>query len=431
MANPKQFKSGIDASSNKIINVTNPTSAQDAATKSYVDSNITAGATGPIGATGATGPTGGVGATGAASTVPGPTGATGATGPAGASGAGGGDVVGPASSIDGTIPIYDGTSGKLLKDGVVQASRILTTVSVGPATGGDNLRLTTGGTGTTILSAGSGGVKVDTDIITTNTASQTLTNKNLTSGTNTFPTLDQNTTGSAATLTTARTFQTNLASTSAVAFNGSANNSHGVTGTLPVVRGGTGVTTSTGTGSSVLSASPTFTGTPTAPTATAGTNTTQLATTAHVLAERTNTATLTNKDLTDSTNSFPSSALGLAEVTTGQTGITTEVDLTGLSVTVTVPSGGRRVKVSSFININNVSNGGSTALFLYKDGTQVQLSQINNATGGYTQSQALLFSEIPTSGSHTYKLRMSKAAGTSTGLIASSTQPAQLLVELV
>lgn len=38
------------------------------------------------------------------------------------------------------------------------------------------------------------------------------------------------------------------------------------TGTLPVLRGGTGVTTSTGTGSVVLSASPTFTGTVTAPT---------------------------------------------------------------------------------------------------------------------------------------------------------------------
>jgi hypothetical protein len=56
----------------------------------------------------------------------------------------------------------------------------------------------------------------------------------------------------------------------------------GVTGTLPVANGGTGVTTSTGTGSTVLSASPTFTGTPAAPTASVGTNTTQLATTAFV-----------------------------------------------------------------------------------------------------------------------------------------------------
>ena len=55
-----------------------------------------------------------------------------------------------------------------------------------------------------------------------------------------------------------------------------------VTGTLPVTCGGTGVTTSTGTGSVVLSASPALTGAPTAPTASFGTNTTQIATTAFV-----------------------------------------------------------------------------------------------------------------------------------------------------
>ena len=53
---------------------------------------------------------------------------------------------------------------------------------------------------------------------------------------------------------------------------------------LKVTKGGTGVGTSTGTGSNVLSASPTFTGTPAAPTAAAATNTTQLATTAFVSA---------------------------------------------------------------------------------------------------------------------------------------------------
>ncbi len=77
-------------------------------------------------------------------------------------------------------------------------------------------------------------------------ATQVLTNKDLTSGTNTFPTLNQNTTGSAATLTNARTVQTNLASTSSASFDGSANITPGVTGTLPVANGGTGATTLTG-----------------------------------------------------------------------------------------------------------------------------------------------------------------------------------------
>ncbi len=57
-----------------------------------------------------------------------------------------------------------------------------------------------------------------------------------------------------------------------------------VTGVLPVNKGGTGVTTSTGTGSIVLNNSPTFTGVPTAPTAALGTTTTQLATTEFVAA---------------------------------------------------------------------------------------------------------------------------------------------------
>jgi hypothetical protein len=57
----------------------------------------------------------------------------------------------------------------------------------------------------------------------------------------------------------------------------------------------------TAVNSKANTASPTLTGTPLAPTAVAGTNTTQIATTAHVYAERTNTATLTNKTLTSPT----------------------------------------------------------------------------------------------------------------------------------
>lgn len=54
---------------------------------------------------------------------------------------------------------------------------------------------------------------------------------------------------------------------------------------VPVANGGTGVTTSTGSGSNVLSASPTFTGTPLSTTAAVDTNTTQVATTAYVVGQ--------------------------------------------------------------------------------------------------------------------------------------------------
>ena len=73
------------------------------------------------------------------------------------------------------------------------------------------------------------------------------------------------------------------------------NTSNMSAGTLAVNRGGTGTTTSTGSGSVVLSISPALTGTPTAPTAAVGTNTTQLATTAFVKAAIANDSTVVHK----------------------------------------------------------------------------------------------------------------------------------------
>lgn len=54
---------------------------------------------------------------------------------------------------------------------------------------------------------------------------------------------------SATKLTTARTIRTNLESTSTASFDGSADVSPGVTGTLPLANGGTGNTTGTATDS--------------------------------------------------------------------------------------------------------------------------------------------------------------------------------------
>ena len=80
-------------------------------------------------------------------------------------------------------------------------------------------------------------------------------------------------------------------------------------------------------------ASPTFTGTPAAPTASADTNTTQLATTAFVIAERTNTSTLTNKTLTSPTISGGSISgitdLAVADGGTGRSTLTANAVLVG------------------------------------------------------------------------------------------------------
>jgi hypothetical protein len=97
--------------------------------------------------------------------------------------------------------------------------------------------------------------------------------------------------------------------------------STGVTGTLPVANGGTGVTTSTGTGSTVLSASPTFTGTLTAANLTA-TGTTTLATsltgylygTSGVVSA---VSTIPNSGLTNSSITFGATSAALGTTVSG------------------------------------------------------------------------------------------------------------------
>lgn len=127
-------------------------------------------------------------------------------------------------------------------------------------------------------------------------ATQALSNKDLTASSNIFPTLNQNTTGSAAKLTTIRTIRTNLASTTAANFDGTANITPGVTGILPVANGGTGAASLTG----IVKAS--GTSAMTAVTAPSG-----------ALVGTTDTQTLTNKTLTAAVaTANPTVPLGLA-----------------------------------------------------------------------------------------------------------------------
>jgi hypothetical protein len=185
-----------------------------------------------------------------------------------------GDVTGPSGATANAIAVFNGTSGKIIKDSGV-------TFPIGVSNGG--IGITSGVSGgipyfdsttsiasSTLLAANAlvvgGGAGISPSTITTGTgvvtalgvnvgtagafvvnggALGTPASGNFSTGTFTWPTFNQNTTGSAASLTTARNIQTNLASTSAASFNGTADISPGVTGTLPVTNGGTGQTSYT------------------------------------------------------------------------------------------------------------------------------------------------------------------------------------------
>jgi hypothetical protein len=128
--------------------------------------------------------------------------------------------------------------------------------------------------------------------------------------------------------------------TSAGAFiiTGTLNVSGAVTLTTPlaVASGGTGATSSTGSGSLVLSANPALTGTPTAPTAAVGTNTTQLATTAFVQAAR----PPIGQTITSSATVTPTFNDDFVEITAQAAGLTlanptgTAVNMWGIAVRV-------------------------------------------------------------------------------------------------
>jgi hypothetical protein len=141
----------------------------------------------------------------------------------GTAGSGSGDVVGPASATDNALVRFDSTTGKLVQNSVATLS------DTGQLSiGNGNLAsiiLDNGdvGTGHTISGNGAPGsytitLPADSGNVVLDTANQTLTNKDLTSGTNTFPTFNQNTTGTAS----------------------------NVTGTVAVANGGTGSTTASG-----------------------------------------------------------------------------------------------------------------------------------------------------------------------------------------
>ena len=154
---------------------------------------------------------------------------------------------------------------------------------------------------------------------------------------------------------------------------------------IPVTDGGTGSTTATGTGSVVLAASPTLTGTPAAPTAAAGTNTTQIATTAHVFAERSNTATLTNKTFNLANNTLSTTFAQLNTAVSDATIVSTTATQTLTNKTLTTPVLGTPAS-------GNLSNCTGLPLTTGTSGTL----PINRGGTGQTTANAALNALLPT-----------------------------------
>lgn len=127
--------------------------------------------------------------------------------------------------------------------------------------------------------------------------------------------------------------------------------------------------------------------------------------------------------------------LGYAQITADFTSsaVSTATDVTGLSVTVTVPSGGRRMKITAYGAQFTTSGVAGTAInaAIQEGATQLANNTYRINTSNYGVPMIAMYSAVPTAGSHTYKVTMTQNAAGTMSLGASATTPAFILVELI
>lgn len=140
-------------------------------------------------------------------------------------------------------------------------------------------------------------------------------------------------------------------------------------------------------------------------------------------------STKLNTQVKDNLNYLKDRELGYAQVTTNQSSITTEVDLTSLSVTVTVPSGAR-IRIHACVSVSNNGTDGRTTVYIKESTTKLGTGSVHNAVASSDSTINAFVILSPSAGSHTYKLSAEANAGTS-NTSSSSTAPSFILVELL
>lgn len=136
------------------------------------------------------------------------------------------------------------------------------------------------------------------------------------------------------------------------------------------------------------------------------------------------------EDITGSTlpyqpASVPVGVLAQSSITSNQSGITAEVDVVGLSVNVSVPSG-RTLRISAQVRHNQTTANAQDILYLYRDGVIIQL-----VTAVWNTSQSTINLEAfdsPSAGAHVYKIRAQASSGSMT-VAASATNPGFITVQ--
>lgn len=128
--------------------------------------------------------------------------------------------------------------------------------------------------------------------------------------------------------------------------------------------------------------------------------------------------------------------LGYTQITTNfSTTSTSAVQVTGLTVTVTIPAGGRRVKITvGADSMLNTGSGAGAIASIYNgtvgSGTLLTTSTFSTAAASQQSPLIMIFSHVPAAGSITYNVGFRATANTAT-IEATTTNPAFVLVEVI
>ncbi len=132
------------------------------------------------------------------------------------------------------------------------------------------------------------------------------------------------------------------------------------------------------------------------------------------------------------TGTGSSNVLGYAQVTTEQTNITSMVDLTDLVVTVTVPSGDKKIRISGYCTFMSSNFPAEIGLNIYEGVTPLYAAYVTPSTAGYFNVCKAEVVLSPSAGTHIYKLAAILATGAGSATMkCSNTYPAFILVELL
>jgi len=150
-----------------------------------------------------------------------------------------------------------------------------------------------------------------------------------------------------------------------------------------------------------------------------------------------NGASLVANTITANSLSNSAITIGYAQTTADfSSASTTAVQVTGLTTTVTIPTGSRKIKITAFTSYMYAGTAAAAAYISIWDGTvgsgtQLQESQVTSSTGGQAYVGIAIAVVTPAAGSKTYNIGYRVSSGPAGTFHGSATTPAFILVEAI